>query len=1703
MKKEAMKKNKLWLFVAVGVAALLAVAGIAAVIFCGNEEAPAVQAVADDGRPDLYWNLDRSLFPQDPDTMLSTREPAEDGMYHLRFVFDGEIVEYVTADKKLVNKIDRMNVMGLNLENGEILSIIEPMDIATEIERNLYVKAIQDDMLVTNVSIAMNGMTHRLKITELTEIYDVSDPTSANAGKPVDVSRIQVMDVVAAYANADGEITHIFLFNKPEESKIYVRVERMYDGNTRRTTRKPDENGVYSVEMFCDGEIVTLQTKDEAIVTQIDRKTRFICHYGFTFDEQGYIKTMQPSANGIRGLLGCEAFEVTSADSGIITAESITGVVSPMGTTFTTTWTPDCPVYDVSPAAMSEGRQGKAVESVQVGDRIIAWTDTEGKAVMIYILNRIVDVPVFYNPDRMYDSTAKTTTRTPNADGYYEVKLLQEGAAEYKVYRTKDKALITYLDSFGTKIAGVAVEGDKILRVYTAEAIFGFSPLITNRFVTSVDSVFLTVIPYGLTNESTGIMSSECKIYNFSGVGRLGEETTVQAGDLIYTHRQPTGEIIRVYVVRRATGVKNLYWNLERQYDSAKKETTRTPDADGYYQIKVANDGKQLTVKTKDKKLVDELDSYSPGAVGLILKDGVITDVYDPVNTAGAAKSADGYQVKSRSGNVLTVTNGTKDITLNLASDCVFLNCSDSYMTCKGEKISSLQKDDVITAFLDMNAQAKVIIVRGRDVADMYWNTDRRYDSAKKETTRTPDADGYYVFKLTTGGQIVTLKTKDKAVASLVDEQTVAFGLNVKDGIIYSVTAPASVKGVSKKGVTSWDITALSGNKGTIKYNIPGSKDYTGKTMDLSLAKDVQIYDVSPTATTFGAKATLQVGDRIVTYVDKDGNVLYAYITYHATRVKGTEGMCDHCNQVVHWEPWAGVGFSANGGHYYLNANIEKTAVSLVSLDNSDYEVILDLNGKTMTATGKRAFTVNHSDKLVILDSVGGGTVASTGENETNGGVISVMGGGKLTLLGGTLKLLESENKIRLGGVVYVTQEGSSFRMTGGKIVGGKVQNLSDDKTAAGGNIYVTAAEVAIEGGTIEGGWSESLGGSIGVFNGGSLTLKNTSVTGGSAKRYGGNIYTAGENCKLTIVNTTVSGGSALRGGNIFGYGTAVLDKAVITLGDAEQRGGNILINQGDWTFRNGTQITAGIAGNDEAGGYGGNIGIYTGTVTMNDTTLDGGHAYKGFGGNLWQYQDSQITMNDGTLLTNGKAGNHGGNIYMARGGEEGNYLKPVLNVRGTAKIADGIVETAANAGSANLFVGAGATVNFNGGLVKGDLLLRSGSAASVKGAPKILKGATDGMVIPAGVKLTLGDLVEGTEIYVNANGVFTKENANAKAYLDAAYFINTNPGMELVEDANTLICQLPPVLCPHCGEDMSKIDWKPFDAATTKANNGHYYLEGPVNRTTVQFNQTATDIVIDLRGQTFTTSAKRSFLVGSGKSLTILDTVGGGAVTGNETGNGGVYNVSGTLKLYGGRHFASVASSKGSVVYVENGGSLLVADTAIVDASSVTKGSGACGAIYSNGGAVEITGGEVKGGSVGSGGSIYMKAGDLTISGGTVSGGQAANYGDDIFADSTTTNIVISGGTVAGEFHVGSVNGITVSGKPVLNDLKLGSVKLTLGELTEGAQICVRVANGAFTNANENAKLYLESCYIKPFKADTEIVEKDNILYMKAVSNP
>ena len=164
MKKEASKKTPKWLWLVLALVAVVAVAGVVvALVFGGANNSDETAG----GRPDLYWNLDRATYTQNSESGLSTREPGEDGVYRVRYAYNGEVVEYSVADKQLVNFIDTMDCMGLVKDaDGVVIDVVDPKTIATETARMFYVRSATDSVITLNSSMAMNGMTMEISLAE-------------------------------------------------------------------------------------------------------------------------------------------------------------------------------------------------------------------------------------------------------------------------------------------------------------------------------------------------------------------------------------------------------------------------------------------------------------------------------------------------------------------------------------------------------------------------------------------------------------------------------------------------------------------------------------------------------------------------------------------------------------------------------------------------------------------------------------------------------------------------------------------------------------------------------------------------------------------------------------------------------------------------------------------------------------------------------------------------------------------------------------------------------------------------------------------------------------------------------------------------------------------------------------------------------------------------------------------------------------------------------------------------------------------------------------------------------------------------------------------------------------------------------------------------------------------------------------------------
>ena len=126
----------------------------------GTTSAPAATGGQESEGIDLYWNIDRALYDSKSEAGMSSREPAEDGYFHVRFFKDGEIVELRVADRKTVNALEVQDLMGLEFDSDGIVVGIQAVDDLPieQIAWQFYVQSAGGNLIKTNSSASMNGM---------------------------------------------------------------------------------------------------------------------------------------------------------------------------------------------------------------------------------------------------------------------------------------------------------------------------------------------------------------------------------------------------------------------------------------------------------------------------------------------------------------------------------------------------------------------------------------------------------------------------------------------------------------------------------------------------------------------------------------------------------------------------------------------------------------------------------------------------------------------------------------------------------------------------------------------------------------------------------------------------------------------------------------------------------------------------------------------------------------------------------------------------------------------------------------------------------------------------------------------------------------------------------------------------------------------------------------------------------------------------------------------------------------------------------------------------------------------------------------------------------------------------------------------------------------------------------------------------------
>lgn len=359
-----------------------------------------------------------------------------------------------------------------------------------------------------------------------------------------------------------------------------------------------------------------------------------------------------------------------------------------------------------------------------------------------------------------------------------------------------------------------------------------------------------------------------------------------------------------------------LYWNVARTRYVAKGiqgTSSRTPASDGYFYIKMAVDGEQVDIKVADMRVVNLIDFQE--IMGLTFDEtGVCVGVKSVEETTGGRVLCKRWAIETVTGDTLTCNTSEK-----LKGIHVDVPVGDYTRYWEVGDFEALVGIETVPASGDQACIIEDADGKVTDVfvfpfiapGDVYWNIYRQYDSKLAVTTREPDMTGAYVYDFAVNGEVVTLKTKSKEVADLIDKhasQAMGFRFD-EDGLIVEVLNAGNI--VCGGGLT--------GNRAIVQ-SIDGDElviTYGGETIEGTISKECKIFDVTGTAAMMGMPIKeLQVGDKVTLLRDRRDQYCVIFVTDHPVVdpiywVSERNKVWDRTNWVTKRQP-------AADGYYYI-----------------------------------------------------------------------------------------------------------------------------------------------------------------------------------------------------------------------------------------------------------------------------------------------------------------------------------------------------------------------------------------------------------------------------------------------------------------------------------------------------------------------------------------------------------------------------------------------------------------------------------------------------------------------------------------------------------------------------------------------------------------------------------------------------------------
>lgn len=1515
---------------------------------------------------ELYWNVEASAFR----LQNQFRYADANGIIYVTLSHNGKQARYPIKDNVLLaNAIDQLDVMCLEFDDeGYIVDCIRVEEAGGKILAKDYgVTSVEGNAVICNSSVTGRGYDVKFELTDAVDVWDVSVEgiTCGIQGS------VHVDDMITVVQAPDQSIAAVYtkVFTEPKD--IYWNVDRKYDSVTKTTTREMDVTGGYTITVAVNGELTTVRTRDYEMVQAMDAMTAKC--FALEFDENGMVCKVIHAGTAAGGGSCASWYRVDEYSD-----TSISATKTSTGATYTGSVSANVVAYDVS----GQGDYMGQPTTVRVGDTVHCLKDARGRVAIIFVVRRVVQSELYWNLERKWDGNNSVTTRRPAADGWYYVDLAVGG--KQITVKTQDKELVQAMDARPARCFGLKLDGDVIQKVYMPDSVTGGATFASWYDVTSLNGKTITCIKPATGDVRTGTMREDCQIYNVSTNSVLaGEVTTLQVGDKIHSLKDGSGQICAIFVVNRYVNYPT-YYNLERKWDDTQKCTTRTPDSDGYYVFLMAYNGQQVTVKTKSKSVANDIDSQAARCVALSVADGIVYKAIHPQNTnaykGGPTSSYTTVTKLSKSGfSTQKVTDGvvTKSYNETFASNCKIYNVSNYVISHKGEP-TTLQVGDYVHCLKNGSNQVAIIFVLTRyENMGVYYNLDRKWDDTNQVTTRTADADGYYVFAMAHEGEEVTVKTTSLEVANAIDSQVArVLGLEFDNDRLVTKAIHAQYTQACKGGIgASYEtVTAINGNQVTTE------KDGNVKTFTVS--ENPNIFDVSATyKVNRGETTTLRVGDYIHCLENGDNLAHYIYVLRRVAVIEPVEHSCQHVTEPVTWYEWDGASSPADSGYYVLTQN-SALAESITIPEGK--EITICLNGHTVTSD-VRMFkiygTLNLCDHKDAEGNYKGKLSSSYSNTVDENGNVTTKAYGALAYLYNTT----ASSRLNIYGGIY-EHTGQTFR--GGLVYIGNKQDVPEN-----------TASFYLYDGVLTGGNAVEFGGAVMVTNNGHFVMQGGKITN-SQSASGGAVAINNNNASIGISGGVITGNASTGNGAAvhMDYGLLTMNGGMIVGNTATGSGGGVNVQGGRF------EMTGGVL-DSNSGTDGGNIRINkSGEVLLSgNATVKKGSARNG--GNITMF--GKLTIAENAAITGGVATNLGSAISLFS-----NYADSQVELNILGGNIDGVIRF-------NSSKGRSVVMNILGGTVEQVDFEKNDNATVER---QLFVGGT------ANVKLV--NLAEGKQILIHEKGldpsasivVAMANTASAFATItdpaDAACFHPQDETLYMVENVDNQLYLSPVVVCHShclcngkavglgdhvCDKNATWTAWTNKDALPT--DSGNYYLDVNVTLNAMFEMKGKLDLKICLNGHTITGpgGGKRAFLLRDA-DLSITDCTGNGVVTNEVTSSltgGLIYQYSGkscnaynnTVNLYGGTLTTTGTAKSGGVLYLGNDDSLPYYATFNMYGGTVTGGK-----------------------TTAQGGNITMtKKSQLNLYGGVISDGEAGGVGGNISQNANAGAMRLLGGQIIG----------------------------------------------------------------------------------------